>query len=220
MDGKLREYYARRAPFYDEIYRKPERQDDLERLRRLVREALTGRSVLEIACGTGYWTEVVAPVAERIVATDVDPGLLQRAAERVGTPPHITFAMADAYHPDVPEVGPFTAGLGAFWWSHVPVTRLPAFLAGFHRRLAPGAQVVFVDNRYVEGSSTGIARTDADGNTYQRRRLETGDTFEIIKNFPDPSELRRMILEGCGEPRIVQLDYFWFCSYRLSAGER
>ena len=73
LDGDLREYYARRAPFYDEIYRKPERQEDLRRLRGQVVDTLAGHSVLESACGTGYWSERVAPVVTRVLATDIDP---------------------------------------------------------------------------------------------------------------------------------------------------
>jgi len=37
------------------------------KLKDLLRRALRGHDILEIACGTGYWTEVVAPVA-RIAA--------------------------------------------------------------------------------------------------------------------------------------------------------
>ena len=50
----LVDYYSRRAREYERIYHKPERQDDLGALRRLVAERLVDRDVLEIACGTGY----------------------------------------------------------------------------------------------------------------------------------------------------------------------
>ncbi|HEY6168738.1 MAG TPA: class I SAM-dependent methyltransferase, partial [Verrucomicrobiae bacterium] len=57
--GQLAEYYARRAGEYERIYAKPERQADLAALRARLAEAFRGRRVLEIACGTGYWTEVI-----------------------------------------------------------------------------------------------------------------------------------------------------------------
>src|SRR5712692_10327984 len=60
---EMREYYARRAVEYERVYAKPERQDDLARLRRLLQADLAGHDVLEIACGTGYWTTAIAETA-------------------------------------------------------------------------------------------------------------------------------------------------------------
>lgn len=82
-----------------------------------------------------------------------------------------------------------TAGLAAFWRSHVPRSRLRDFLRGFQRMPAPGAAVAFMDNGYAEGSSTPISRTDANGNTYQVRRLSGGSTNEVLKHFPSAPEL-------------------------------
>ena len=48
---------------------------------------------------------------------------------------------------------------------------------------------MFLDNNYVEGSSTPIARRDSDGNTFQKRTLEDGAEFEVLKNFPTGTEL-------------------------------
>ncbi len=64
-DARLVDYYAKRASEYERIYEKPERQNDLEILRNLFRKTLAGRNVLEIACGTGYWTQVVAQTANQ-----------------------------------------------------------------------------------------------------------------------------------------------------------
>ena len=54
-------YYSRRAAEYERIYRRPERQTDLSTLRQMLSDELRGRDILEIACGTGYWTEWLAP---------------------------------------------------------------------------------------------------------------------------------------------------------------
>ena len=80
----------------------------------------------------------------------------------------------------------------------------------------PGARVVMIDNRYVEGSSTPIAETDAAGNTYQRRRLDDGSTHRVLKNFPSPHELRTAV-DGHGvDVEVVEWTYFWGLSYRVS----
>ena len=59
----MQDYYAARAPEYDRIYLKPERQADLGAIRQWLPTVFKGRSLLEIACGTGYWTQYLAPEA-------------------------------------------------------------------------------------------------------------------------------------------------------------
>ncbi|MDX1488039.1 MAG: hypothetical protein R3268_07560, partial [Acidiferrobacterales bacterium] len=70
MPEDFQNYYSRRASEYEEIYEKPERQRDLARLKTMLGDLLRGQRILEVACGTGYWTAVIAPVAQSIVATD------------------------------------------------------------------------------------------------------------------------------------------------------
>src|SRR5688572_4875365 len=81
-DATLTDYYAARAPEYDRVYEKPERQGDLAKLRALVRETFRGADVVDIACGTGYWTEILAEVARSVVAIDINDSVLQIAARR------------------------------------------------------------------------------------------------------------------------------------------
>ena len=70
------QYYAKTATAHDSIYALPERQDDLEEMIERVADVLDGHIVLELACGTGYWTEVIAQSAASVVATDINPEML------------------------------------------------------------------------------------------------------------------------------------------------
>ncbi|PIF90927.1 hypothetical protein CLU86_1824 [Acidovorax sp. 62] len=58
----MQDYYAARAKEYDQIYAKPTRQADLRQMEAWLPTVLAGRNVLEIACGTGYWTQFSEPV--------------------------------------------------------------------------------------------------------------------------------------------------------------
>jgi SAM-dependent methyltransferase len=209
-------YYAQRAHEYEQVYEKPERQVDLGQLRSWLREVLAGHRILEIACGTGYWTAEVAPVATAITATDASPEVLALARRKYYPPGRVQFVLADAYALDTVE-GEYTAGLAAFWWSHVPRARQFAFLSSLHRRLGIGAVVVLVDNRFVEGSSTAISRRDAVGNTYQRRRLADGTTHDVLKNFPTGGDLQAMLLPVAAELDIAELAYYWTVHYRVAS---
>ena len=88
---KLAEYYAKRANEYERVYAKPERQRDLAALKERVRRMLAGRRVLELACGTGYWTEVFAPVAKEVTALDVNEEVLAIARAKSYPPGRVEF---------------------------------------------------------------------------------------------------------------------------------
>lgn len=212
MDS-LAAYYAKRAAEYERVYAKPERQADLGRLRASVTALLAGRSVLEVACGTGYWTEAIALHAKAISAVDAADETLAIARSKRYPAGKAEFRQGDAYA--LPDFGRrHDALFGGFWWSHVPLARLDAFLAGATRAIAPGALVAFLDNRYVEGSSTPTSRRDAEGNTYQARKLDDGSSHEVLKNFPsEPDLIERASAHGM-DAKVEWLDYYWLLVYR------
>jgi demethylmenaquinone methyltransferase/2-methoxy-6-polyprenyl-1,4-benzoquinol methylase len=203
----LRRYYADRAAEYEAIYAKPERQADLSALRAEVAAFARSRHVLEIACGTGYWTASLAETAAAVRATDVGEEVLAVARAK-GLPPAVTFAAADAFDLGPPDA--CDAAFAGFWWSHVARADLPRFLRGLFRRLPARAPVLFADNRYVPGSSTPVARTDAGGDTYQLRTLADGSVHEVRKNFPAADEVRAVLLAaGAAEVAVAESTYFW-----------
>lgn len=57
LDPDMQSYYAARASEYERIYAKPERQADLRRLESMIPAMFARCNVLEIASGTGYWTQ-------------------------------------------------------------------------------------------------------------------------------------------------------------------
>jgi SAM-dependent methyltransferase len=179
----LRAYYARRAREYERVYAKPERQEDLRAIEAWLPSCFAQRNVIEVACGTGWWTPHGARDARSWLATDINDETMALAREKP-LPACVRFARADAFDLRSIEGGPFDAAFAGFWWSHIHRAALARWLEALHARLSPGARVVFIDNRYVEGSSHPIARTDADGNTYQQRTLDDGSTHEVLKNFP------------------------------------
>jgi demethylmenaquinone methyltransferase/2-methoxy-6-polyprenyl-1,4-benzoquinol methylase len=218
MQSSMAGYYAQRAQEYDRIFQKPERQADLRVLRSFVLETFAGRNVLEVACGTGYWTQLLARTAASVTALDINDEVLEiaRAKSLHGAP--VDLLRGDAYAlPAFPQR--FSGGLAGFWWSHVPKARLRGFLAGLHRTLAPGATMVFIDNAYVEGSSTPVSRRDADGNTYQRRTLDDGSTHEVLKNFPTEDELCRAVEGLATNVRVGFLPHYWILTYVPKVGE-
>ena len=133
-------YYARRAREYEGIYEKPERQADLARMRVDIPRLFVNQRVLEIACGTGYWTPLIAEQAESVLATDYNAEPLAIAKSKHYRKGNVSFAQADAYAlPDWKDK--FSACYAGFWWSHVPLGRIDGFLSSLGKALQPGAVV-------------------------------------------------------------------------------
>ncbi len=210
----LVEYYRRRAGEYEVIYAKPERQAELARLRRLIPDRLRGRRVLEVACGTGYWTVPIARTAAGVLATDISQEPLRIARAKRLPEGRVQFRLADAFAFGA-SLGSFDAAFAGFWWSHVARARIGEFLASLHARLLPGASVLLLDNRYVEGSSTPLCGRDADGNTYQLRRLADGSETRLLKNFPSEAELRGSLSPHAASFSYEALEHYWLAEYRL-----
>lgn len=214
-DRSLRNYYNLRARTYEEVYNKPERKNDILLLQAEVMERLTDNVVLEVACGTGYWTQFLSQTASQITATDQSQKALDIAQAKTYPRMNVNFEIADAYNlKDI--LGTFSAGFAGFWWSHIPKNRIHNFLTQFHSKLEKEAKVLIIDNHFVEGSNHPITDIDCDGNTYQTRSLPDGSSHKILKNFPTHDEILNSISPFSTQIEIKYLKYFWVLEYRLN----
>jgi SAM-dependent methyltransferase len=166
------------------------------------------KHVLELAAGTGWWTSVLADTAASVTATDVSQAALEVARARRAWPPSVSFAVADAL--DLHAVrGNFDAAFAGFFWSHIPLAKIDAFLEGLMLRVLPGSLVVFADSRLVPGSVHPVARRDEQGNTYQRRQMDDGSSWDVLKNFPEPGQLRSRLSRFGQSAGVEELDHYW-----------
>ena len=213
MNKDMKKYYAQRAFEYEGIYRRSERQTDLALLEQRVSKAFDGLDVLEIACGTGYWTRFIARSAKSIFAVDCNAeGIVLASEKDYGTNCRVNFIRCDAY--ELNDIGTdFSGAFCGFWWSHLPQDRIATFLETLHFRLRPDARVLMIDNRFVHGSSTPISRRDANGNSYQRRTLADGSIHEVLKNFPTETELQVAVKKFGHRIRVTNHEFYWVLEY-------
>ncbi len=210
----MKTYYASRAPYYDAVYEKPERQRDIAFLRDHLPARFARRSVIEVACGTGYWSQFIAPVCSTYLATDGVAQPLEFARQRPGLAPSQCI-VADAYALP-PELGRFDGAFAGLWFSHVPIERRTEFFASLHGLLEPGARIVLIDNSPVQCQELPIAESDASGNTYQHRPLRDGSVHRVLKNFPSEAELRNCVARfDARNSRFQCLENFWLFEYEL-----
>jgi SAM-dependent methyltransferase len=215
LGSTLEDYYRSRAREYNRFYQNPARLDDLARLRQWLADRVRGRTILEVAAGTGYWTEVVAPVCKAITATDPVWETLAFAAQRqLGA--NVELATADAY--DLSRFcSAFDTGMAHLWWSHIEKQRQPEFLSSLMRCLTPDGLVLMIDQVFVEGICPPMSRCDEWHNRYELRTLQDGSTYEIIKNYPSDDELKESFAQVGKDIQIMRLDHFWALSARIRA---
>lgn len=210
----LDEHYRKRAREYESVYHRddPVRQAEQIEIGKEIEQAMRGRRVLEIACGTGYWTERAAKTALHIVAIDAVPETLEVARSKK-LPDTVEFRVGDAYA--LSESGPFDAGLAMCWFSHVPKARIHGFLSGFHSALAKGAKVFIGDNMYVQGVGGELISKPGFEDTFKRRTLPDGTVHDVLKNYFDRQHLEEIFLPFAEDLKIAMGERFWRVQYRV-----
>lgn len=200
-------YYDARAAEYEKIYDNPERQHDLTRLTAVLQDFFRGNDLLELACGTGYWTQRLALTARSVLATDINSSVLDIARAKSYPNDNVWFRQDDLYQSSIGKT--FDGLFGGYIWSHIPLEQLDSFTSRVAQWVAPGGIVAFTDNLFVPGSSTPISHTDAHGNSYQTRQLADGSEHIVLKNFPAPA----LALEKMARQGIVcewhPFSYYW-----------
>ena len=206
------DYYEQRQPEYEAIYAKPERQQDLRWLEDQLLLLTADKSVLEIACGTGYWTKKIAATAREVTATDASEALVNTTQLNCKHS-NVTTKVMDAFSISAGEN--YNCVLGGFFISHVLIEQQQQFMTGIAHAMRGNTKLVFFDNRYVEGSSTPVARTDNQGNQYQTRKLSDGSKHEVLKNFLTASQLKQLLEICCRNVCIQESKYFWLATGQL-----
>ncbi|MFC5450448.1 methyltransferase domain-containing protein [Paenibacillus aestuarii] len=213
----MQDYYGARAEEYERIYHRddPDYQQGLILLRHAMTGVVRGRRVLEVACGTGYWTQAAADAAEHILGVDIRPEVLQIAKAKPWPAGKVDFCIGDAYRLDQVEGG-FNCGVANFWFSHIPRNRLDEFLESFHRRLGHGATVFIADNVYVAGRGGELIRKEDSEDTFKRRELADGTQHDIIKNYYSYDELNDIFKPYAKHLQVFVGSSFWYVIYTIA----
>jgi SAM-dependent methyltransferase len=146
--------------------------------------------VLELACGTGLWTQQLTATARRITAVDAAPEMLALNRERVDSP-LVEYVRADLFtwRPD----RRFDAVFFGFWLSHVPADRFEPFWGTVAESLAPGGRVFFVDSKYAPASTARDHRLGDPAAESVQRKLNDGREYRIVKVFYQPEDLQNRL---------------------------
>jgi len=187
-------YYQARAGEYDEWWLRRGRYalpadlerrwvEDVTEAEAALREFAPSGQVLELACGTGLWTQHLVGYADHVTAVDASSDMIELNRRRLAGAP-VDYVVADVFEWS-PPAAKYDVVLFTYWLSHVPDDRLDAFWSTVRTALRPDGRVFLVDSTpYPSG---GGQRT---GGRPERRELNDGRTFTISKRYWTASELQ------------------------------
>ncbi len=225
--AEQRSFYRARAPEYDQwwqgVGRYDRGQDDADEWNRQVATldavlaAFGARGdVLELAGGTGWWTQRLAASAERLTVVDASAETLAINRDRIKRR-DVDYVVADlfSWRPE----HRYDVVFFSFWLSHVPRARFGAFWALVRTCLAPGGRVFFIDNR--DDPLSGPESHDPLVVEYRPdlhlRRLDDGSVYRVVKVMYEPDELRRLIDAEGWRVEVDATRWFVFGSASTSA---
>jgi demethylmenaquinone methyltransferase/2-methoxy-6-polyprenyl-1,4-benzoquinol methylase len=175
-------YYNSRAGEYDrDLYANPASTDRIELLLTILRPS--GRT-LDLACGTGIWTKLLAARVQSLTAIDGSPAMLAVARQRLRDTP------VDLVETDLFDWQPnerYDTIFFAFWLSHVPPGRFESFWGTLRSALATGGRVLFVDTGPDEARFERFVPEA--GVPMVERQLRDGTAHKVVKMLYDPTDL-------------------------------
>ena len=198
-------YYQARASEYDEWFLRQGRYDrgaslnqqwfqEVEQVREEVDQFRPGGQVLELACGTGLWTQQLLKHAQHITAIDAVAEVLELNRVRLQSL-KVKYVQADIFTWQPEER--YDVIFFGFWLSHVPLLYFEKFWQMLGRGLKSEGRIFFVDSKYEPTSTARDHHLENAQAGTVMRRLNDGREYQIVKMFYEREQLEKR-LESMG----------------------
>lgn len=214
-------YYRARANEYDEWFYRMGRYDRGEEINqrwfdevavitRALHQVGEVRHILELASGTGIWTQELLSIGQKITAIDISPEMIEINRSKLGSP-RVEYRQLDlfSWEPD----NEYDLVFFSFWLSHVPPEFLDSFLTKVYNSVRVGGQVFIIDSRFSPTSTAKNHTLIDDSNIHKSRKLNDGREFKIIKIFYEQNVLKdKLIQVGFNADVKVTENYFLYAN--------
>src|SRR5689334_15435465 len=215
-------YYRARAGEYDEWFYRVGRYDRGAELNQVwfdevavVQKALhslpRAEHILELACGTGIWTQELAKIGDHVTALDASAEVIAINRQKLQQT-NVEYVQADLFAWE-PEPAAYDMVFFGFWLSHVPPERLDGFLDTVQRALKSGGRLFALDSLPDNTSSAKNHENYGTDGIYHTRKLNDGQEFKIVKIFYEPDALGAKLAEHGFDATVKTSGrYFWYAS--------
>jgi len=215
------EYYRARANEYDEWFYRIGRYDrgeennqrwfeEIAVVKSAVQQIVGVNDILELASGTGIWTQELLNIGKKITAIDASKEVIAINRSKLNSP-IVEYQQLDlfAWQPDTE----YDLVFFAFWLSHVPPTLVDSFLAKVYQSVRIGGQVFIIDSRFEPTSTAKDHTLKNDGNIYITRKLNDKQEYQIVKIFYPPDELQEKLHKVGFEADVKVTDKYFIYAH-------
>jgi 2-polyprenyl-3-methyl-5-hydroxy-6-metoxy-1,4-benzoquinol methylase len=217
------DYYNARAHEYDEWLLRRGRYDrgkrlndmwhsEVKQVRRTLNEVMPRGDILDIACGTGIWSEVLSVHADSLTVIDASEEMLAICRKRLKDD------SVSYLHDDIFEWTPdrkYDFIFLGFWLSHVPPALFTGFWESVKSALSDCGRVFLVDSLRNPESTARDHQLPDDQTETVNRKLNDGREYEIVKVFYDPDDLADALSRIGFQIEVQKTEHFFIygCGY-------
>lgn len=162
--------------------------------------------ILELASGTGIWTQELLRIGQKITAIDASEEVIAINRSKLNSL-SVEYHLIDLFtwQPDTE----YDLVFFAFWLSHVPPKLLDSFLTKVYQSVRFGGQVFIIDSSFEPTSTANNHILEDDGNIYKTRKLNDGQEFQIVKIFYQPDELKHKLKKAGFQAEVKVTDNYF-----------
>jgi len=156
-----------------------------------------GKDVLELAGGTGMYTELLLRCAKQVTVVDASPESLEINRSTFGkAAANVEYVQADIF--EWRPARRYEVIVFAFWLCHVPLAQFDSFWRMIEQALVSGGTVVFVDARAEDAAADTVQAAGTPeifveeriNDEISVRKLADGRRFRIIRVLWESSALQ------------------------------
>lgn len=210
-------YYKARAKEYDEWFYRIGRYDrgseinqrwfdETAALKNVVQQVGTVESVLELACGTGIWTQELAKLGKQVTAIDASQEMIEINQRKINAY-NVEYRQLDlfAWQPDKQ----YELVFFSFWLSHIPPAKVDEFLSKVYNSVLPGGKVMIIDSYFEMTSSAKDHPLQGRNEIYQKRKLNDEREFQIFKIYYQPDVLLHKLTQAGFQAEVRLTDTYF-----------
>lgn len=191
-------YYNARSQEYDEWFYRIGRYDrglelnqcwfnEVDVLKSALQDIGKVNSILELACGTGIWTQELLKIGNKITALDASSEMIAINRKKLNDTKVVNYDQVDLFSWQPSKQ--YDLVFFSFWLSHVPPTQVDDFLAKVYRAVRPSGKVFIIDSCFDATSTAKDHFFENENEIYQRRKLNNEQEYQIFKIYYQPNIL-------------------------------
>ena len=197
-------YYKARAKEYDEWFYRIGRYDrgleinqrwfdEVAALKNVVQQVGTVDSILELACGTGIWTQELLKIGKQVTAIDASQEMIEINQHKINAC-NVEYRQLDlfSWQPDKQ----YDLVFFSFWLSHIPPAKVDEFLSKVYDSVLPKGKVMIIDSYFEITSSAKDHLLQSKNEIYQKRKLNDEREFQIFKIYYQPDVLLHKLTQA------------------------